>query len=57
MTGFLIAIGLFLAVFIVMGIRYDRRQRRMRSGSGTLRANGRTRLDNQTKADEWGGPR
>lgn len=54
MTGFLIAIGLFLAVVIVMGIRYDRRHRSMGSVSG--RAKGSARLDNQTRADQWGGP-
>ncbi len=54
MTGFLIAIGLFLAVVIFMGIRYDRRQRSMGFVPG--RAKSDTRLDNQTRADQWGGP-
>ena len=54
MTGFVIAIGLFVVVVIVAGIRYDRRQRRMGSESG--RAKGNTRLENQTRADKWAGP-
>ena len=54
MTGFLIDIGLFVVVVIVVGIRYDRRQRRM--GSDVRRATGSARLDHQTRADKWGGP-
>jgi hypothetical protein len=55
MTGFFIAVGLFLAVVLVIGIRHDRRQRRLGPTSGTG-TSGRTRLDNQTQADKWGGP-
>jgi hypothetical protein len=55
MTGFFIAIGLFLAVVLVIGIRHDRRQRGLGSMSGTGTSD-RTRLDNQTRADKWGGP-
>ncbi len=55
MTGFFIVIGLFLVIAVAMGIRYDRRQRRLghQSGSATF---GRIRLDSHTQADEWGGP-
>ncbi len=55
MTGFLIAVGLFVAVVVVMGIRSDRRRRGMGAESGRAKS-GRTRLDNQTQADKWGGP-
>ena len=54
MTGFLIAIGLFLVAVIVLGIRYDRRHRGI--GSEPRRATGSPRLDHQTRADKWGGP-
>jgi hypothetical protein len=54
MPGFLIAIGLLLLVVLVVGIRYDRRQRRM--GSGNARTKGNARIENQTRADQWGGP-
>ena len=54
MTGFLIVIGLFFVAVIVVGIRYDRRQRGILSES--RRAKGSLRLDNQTRADKWGGP-
>jgi hypothetical protein len=54
MTGFLIVIGLFLLLVLVMGVRHDRRQRRMGAVPGT--GSGRVRLENQTRADEWGGP-
>ncbi len=56
MTGFLIVIGLFVAVVIVMGVRYDLRQRGIRSRGGSGSTHGRFRLDNQTRADKWGGP-
>lgn len=54
MTGFLIVVGLFLMAVVVVGIRYDRRHRGIGSESG--RAKGSPRLDNQTRADRWGGP-
>lgn len=55
MGAWLIVIRLFLLAVIVMGIRYDRRQRRMRLESGRP-TSGRLRLDNQTRADKWGAP-
>jgi hypothetical protein len=55
MTGLFIVIGLFLAVVILIGLRHDRRQRGMGSTSGKA-TGGRTRLENQTQADKWGGP-
>ena len=55
MTGFWIALGLFIVFVLVVGIRYDRRQRGMRSTGGGSDAK-RLRLDQQTKADKWGGP-
>ena len=54
MTGFWIALAVFIAFVLVMGIRYDRRQRGMLGTGG--RASGGKRIDHQTKADEWGGP-
>ena len=54
MTGFLIVVGLFLVAVFVMGIRHDKRQRGI--GSEPRRAKGGPRLDNQTRADKWGGP-
>ena len=54
MTGFWIALGVFIVFVIVMGIRFDRRQRGLR-GTGA-REPGGTRSDNQTRADKWGGP-
>ncbi len=54
MTGFLIVFGLFLIAVAVVGIRHDRRHRGI--GSGSRRAKGSPRLDNQTRADRWGGP-
>ena len=52
MTGFLIALGVFIAVVVVMGIRHDRRQRGLTGWSDGRKA-GNTRLDNQTRADKW----
>lgn len=54
MTGLFIAIGLFIAVVLVIGLLHDRRQRGMGSTSGKG-TGGRTRLENQTQADKWGG--
>jgi Na+/proline symporter len=52
MTGLFIALGVFIAFVLVMGIRADRRNRDLRGTGGR----GSPRLENQTKADEWGGP-
>jgi len=54
MTGLWIALGVFIVVVLVIGIRFDRRQRGMR-GTGGGEPGGK-RIDHQTKADEWGGP-
>lgn len=52
MTGFWIALAVFIVFVLVMGIRSDRRQRGMRgTGPGATPAK---RIDHQTKADEWG---
>lgn len=58
MTGLLIAVGLFLAVVVVIAIRHDRRQRGMgRSfGKGNGGSAHRTRVENQYRAGKWGGP-
>lgn len=53
MLAFVIAIGVFIAAVLVMAIRHDRRQRGLTSWSDG-RKRGNTRLDNQTRADEWG---
>jgi len=55
MTGFFIAIGLFIAVVVVMGVRHDRRQRKMhlQSSNGD---SARARWNIQNQADTWGGP-
>ena len=55
MTIFFIALGLFVAAVVWMGIRYDRRQRALGAGAG-VRSRGHSRIEAQTKADEWGGP-
>jgi len=55
MTGFFIAIGLFIALVVVMGVRHDRRQRKMHlqsSNGDSARARGNI----QHQADTWGGP-
>ncbi len=54
MTGSLIAVGLFLVAVILVGIRYDWRHRG--TGSESRRVSGSPRLDEQTRADKWGGP-
>jgi hypothetical protein len=54
MTGFWIALAVFIAFVLVTGLRSDRRQRGMRGMGGG--ASGAKRIDHQTKADEWGGP-
>ena len=56
MTGFWIALAVFIAFVLVMGIRYDRRQRGMRGTGGGGSGGKRLRLEHQTKADKWGGP-
>ena len=56
MTGLWIALGLFIVFVLVIGIRYDRRQRGMRGTGGGGPDGKRLRLDQQTKADKWGGP-
>ncbi len=56
MTGFFIAIGVALAVAVVVSLRHDRRQRGLRSGSVSGRALRRARRDNQTRAHGWGSP-
>jgi hypothetical protein len=53
MTTFFIVIGVFIAVVVVLGIRFDRRQR----GLGAVRSGKRSdspRMDNQTRGDRWG---
>jgi hypothetical protein len=53
-TGVLIVIGVFIALVLVMGVRHDRRQRGMTKSPDGRRQRGGTRLENQTRADEWG---
>lgn len=54
MTGFFVVLALFVVVVLVMGVRHDRRQRGISEVGVHKKTN--TRLDNQTRADEWGGP-
>ncbi|MCW2849050.1 MAG: hypothetical protein JWR90_3024 [Marmoricola sp.] len=55
MTGFLIALAVFLVIVIAVGVRYDRRQRGMNASSGGPGYT-KTRQQNQYRADQWGGP-
>lgn len=54
MTGFLVALGLLLVVVLALGLRYDRRQRRLGAASGLSKSMRSTRVDNQTQVSKWG---
>ena len=54
MTGFLVALGLLLVVVLALGLRYDRRQRRLGDASGLSKSMRSTRVDNQTQVSKWG---
>lgn len=53
MTTLLIVVGLFVGAVLVMGLRYDRKQRAMGASGGMGTSMRSTRLDNQTKVGEW----
>lgn len=53
MTIFLIVLGVFVGAVLVMGLRYDRKQRAMGASGGMGKSMRSTRLDNQTKVGEW----
>ena len=54
MTTLLIVVGLFVGVALVLGLRYDRKQRAMGAAGGLGKSMRSTRVDNQGKVGEWG---
>jgi hypothetical protein len=53
MAVFFTVVGLFVLAVLVMGFRFDRRQRSIR-GSRAGKASSSPRLENQTRGDKWG---
>jgi hypothetical protein len=49
-------LGLVVVVVLLLGLRYDRKQRRLRLGDSGGSSHGSIRLEEQTRADKWGGP-
>jgi hypothetical protein len=52
----MLIVGLVVVVVLLLGLRYDRKQRRLRLGDSGGSRQGNVRLEEQTRADEWGGP-
>lgn len=54
MTIFLVVVGVIVLSVLVLGVRYDRKQRRIGAASGLSKSMRSTRLDNQTQVGKWG---
>jgi hypothetical protein len=54
MTIFLIAVGVLVLAVLVVGFRYDRKQRAMGAAGGLNKSATSTRRDNETTVSKWG---
>ena len=54
MTTVFVVVGLLVAAALVLGLRYDRKQRALGAAGGMGKSMRSTRLDNQGKVGEWG---